>query len=42
MKYNTLGDSGLLVSEASLGTMIFGEESERSTDEKTAIRMIDR
>ncbi len=41
MKYHSLGDSGLMVSEACLGTMIFGEESERSTDEETAIRMID-
>lgn len=41
MKYNPLGDSGLMVSEACLGTMIFGEESERSTDEETALQMID-
>jgi aryl-alcohol dehydrogenase-like predicted oxidoreductase len=31
-----------MVSELCLGTMIFGEESERSTDESTALRMIDQ
>jgi len=41
MKYNSLGHSGLMVSEACLGTMIFGEDSERSTDSETAIKMID-
>jgi len=41
MKYNSLGDSGLKVSEACLGTMIFGEKNERSTDEDTAIKMIE-
>jgi aryl-alcohol dehydrogenase-like predicted oxidoreductase len=40
MKYKPLGRSGLIVSELCLGTMIFGEESGRSTDEPTAIRMI--
>ena len=40
MKYNKLGNSGLLVSEIGLGTMIFGEDNERSTDRKTAIKMI--
>jgi aryl-alcohol dehydrogenase-like predicted oxidoreductase len=29
MKFKQLGRSGLLVSDLSLGTMIFGEESER-------------
>jgi len=42
LKYNSLGSSGLLVSEASLGTMIFGEDSDRSTNEATALEMIDR
>lgn len=42
MKYNSLGSSGLLVSEASLGTMIFGEDSDRSTDEEAALDMIDQ
>jgi aryl-alcohol dehydrogenase-like predicted oxidoreductase len=37
-----LGHSGLMVSELCLGTMIFGEESERSTDKVTALRMIDQ
>ena len=40
MKYNQLGSSGILVSEIGLGTMVFGEENERSTDKKTAIKMI--
>ena len=40
MKYNKLGNSGLLVSEIGLGTMIFGEKNERSTEKKTAIKMI--
>ena len=40
MKYKKLGNSGLLVSEIGLGTMIFGEENERSTEKKTAIKMI--
>ena len=29
MKFRRLGNSGLLVSELGLGTMIFGEESDR-------------
>ena len=39
MKYNQLGQSGLLVSELCLGTMIFGEEGSRGTppDEATEI-----
>ena len=40
MKYKPLGRSGLMVSELCLGTMIFGEEGPRSTDEATATRMI--
>jgi len=31
MRFNSLGNSGLLVSELCLGTMTFGEESKRST-----------
>ena len=41
MKYNRLGDSGLLVSDLCLGTMIFGEESARGTALAEAQRMID-
>lgn len=41
MKYHPLGKSGLLVSEICLGTMIFGEDSQRSTPPQEAIRMID-
>ena len=29
MNYRRLGNSGLLVSELALGTMIFGEQSDR-------------
>lgn len=42
MEMRQLGNSGLLVSELCLGTMIFGEESERSTPAATAQEMIDR
>lgn len=41
MKYRRLGNSGLLVSELALGTMIFGEQSERSTPASEAQKMID-
>ena len=40
MKYKPLGRSGLIVSGLCLGTMIFGDDSGRGTDEPTAIRMI--
>lgn len=40
MKFKQLGCSGLLVSDLSLGTMIFGEESERGTSAAEAERMI--
>lgn len=40
MKYNPLGESGLLVSELCLGTMIFGDESTRGTDQKSAEQII--
>jgi aryl-alcohol dehydrogenase-like predicted oxidoreductase len=42
MKLVPLGRSGLLVSELCLGTMVFGEEGPRGTDEPRALRMIDR
>ena len=42
MEMRQLGSSGLLVSELCLGTMIFGEESERSTSPEEAREMIDR
>lgn len=42
MQYNRLGNSGLLVSDLCLGTMIFGEESGRSTSAEDATRMIHR
>jgi len=41
MKYRRLGGSGLLVSELGLGTMIFGENSDRGVAAADARRMID-
>ena len=40
MKYRQLGHSGLMVSELCLGTMIFGEDSQRSTSPKDAERIV--
>ncbi|MEM9775400.1 MAG: aldo/keto reductase [Chloroflexota bacterium] len=40
MQNNRLGNSGLYVSDLSLGTMLFGEDSRRSTPEEDAIRMV--
>lgn len=42
MEYRKLGRSGLLVSELALGTMIFGEDSDRSTPPKEATEIIHR
>jgi aryl-alcohol dehydrogenase-like predicted oxidoreductase len=42
MHYRQLGRSGLLVSSLCLGTMIFGEESERGTPSADAERIISR
>ncbi len=42
MEYRKLGRSGLLVSDIALGTMIFGEKSERSTPADEAEYMIHR
>lgn len=42
MNYRQLGRSGLLVSELSLGTMTFGDDSARGTPEKDAALMIER
>ena len=42
MKYRQLGKSGLITSNLTLGTMIFGEKSGRSTSEKDAIEIIER
>ncbi|MGD2157753.1 MAG: aldo/keto reductase [Anaerolineales bacterium] len=42
MKYRKLGNSGMLVSELALGTMIFGEKSERSTPPAEAKDIIHR
>jgi aryl-alcohol dehydrogenase-like predicted oxidoreductase len=42
MNYRKLGNSGLLVSEIALGTMIFGEKSKRSTPPEEAKSIIHR
>ena len=42
MRYRQLGRSGLLVSELALGTMVFGEESQRSTSPEIAEKIIHR
>ena len=42
MNYRRLGNSGLLVSDLALGTMIFGEKKERSTSADEATRIIHR
>lgn len=42
MRMQPLGRSGLIVSELSLGTMIFGEEGSRGTPAADATRMIER
>ncbi len=42
MQYNRLGQSGLLVSELCLGTMLFGENSQRTTSAEDAYRIMDR
>ena len=40
MQYRRLGNSGLLVSELALGTMVFGENSDRGTPEDQALRLV--
>lgn len=42
MRYKPLGRSGLMVSELCLGTMIFGEDSQRSTTADQAKKIIHR
>ena len=42
MQYRPLGKSGILVSSLCLGTMVFGEESPRGADQKTATQLIHR
>jgi aryl-alcohol dehydrogenase-like predicted oxidoreductase len=42
MQYQPLGNSGLVVSRACLGTMVFGEENDRGADEETSLEMIER
>jgi aryl-alcohol dehydrogenase-like predicted oxidoreductase len=40
VKFNPLGNSGLIVSSLCLGTMVFGENNERGTSPKDAERII--
>ena len=42
MKYKPIGNSGLITSNLTLGTMIFGEESGRATPENEALKIIDK
>ncbi|MEO1513464.1 MAG: aldo/keto reductase [Bacteroidota bacterium] len=42
MQYKPIGNSGLITSNLTLGTMIFGEKSVRSTPKKEALAIIDR
>jgi len=42
MKYKQIGKSGLITSNLTLGTMIFGEKLTRSTPKKEAIKMINQ
>ena len=42
MKYKQLGNSGLLVTDLCLGTMVFGENSPRGTPPAEAVAMIHR
>ena len=41
MRYRSLGRSGLKVSELCLGTMVFGEQSDRGTPPQAAANIID-
>ena len=41
MQYRRLGNSGLLVSELALGTMVFGEQSSRGTHEDEARHLVE-
>jgi len=42
MKYKQIGKSGLITSNLTLGTMIFGEKSKRSTPKKEALEIINQ
>jgi len=42
MKTHPMGNTGLLLSELALGTMIFGEEGQRGTSKKDAVDLIHR
>lgn len=41
MKFKRIGNSGLVTSTLTLGTMLFGEKSGRSTPKKEALKIID-
>lgn len=42
MKYKQIGKSGLITSNLTLGTMIFGEKSNRATPKREAFEIIDK
>ncbi len=42
MRYKQIGKSGLITSNLTLGTMIFGEQSDRGTPKKEALKLIDQ
>ena len=42
MEMRKIGNSGLIVSELCLGTMIFGEDSPRSTPPEVGMKIIDQ
>ncbi len=42
MQYRPIGKSGLITSTLTLGSMIFGEQSDRSTPKKEALEIIDK
>jgi aryl-alcohol dehydrogenase-like predicted oxidoreductase len=42
MKYKPIGKSGLISSNLTLGTMIFGENTARSTSKSDSVKLIDR
>lgn len=41
MQYRRLGNSGLMVSELALGTMVFGEQSDRGSSEAETTALVD-
>ncbi len=42
MKNNRIGNSGLITSQLTLGTMLFGENTQRGTSEREAMELVNR